>query len=166
MISVNISAAQFRATDFIDQTLETVELHGINPHRLKLEITESVLLSNVDVVVGKMFVLKERGISFSLDDFGTGYSSLSYLKRLPIDQLKIDKSFIRDVLTDPDDAAITRTIIALARSMELDVIAEGVEMEEQRQFLEAHGCLAYQGYLFGRPTPVEGLQRYLLSIPA
>jgi EAL domain-containing protein (putative c-di-GMP-specific phosphodiesterase class I) len=111
-------------------------------------------------------MLREKGISFSLDDFGTGYSSLSYLKRLPIDQLKIDKSFIRDVLTDADDAAITRTIIALAHSMELEVIAEGVETDAQRQFLEAHGCLAYQGYLFGRPTPIAGLQQYLQPMAA
>ena len=161
-ISVNISAAQFRASEFIAQTLDAIEINAINPRRLKLEITESVLLSNVDIVVGKMAVLREKGIRFSLDDFGTGYSSLAYLKRLPIDQLKIDKSFIRDVLTDPDDAAITRTIIALAHSMELDVIAEGVETDAQRQFLETHGCHSYQGYLFGRPTPIESIQQYLV----
>jgi EAL domain-containing protein (putative c-di-GMP-specific phosphodiesterase class I) len=118
-------------------------------------------MDNVQGIIEKMFQLRSSGIGFSLDDFGTGYSSLSYLKRLPIGQLKIDKSYIRDVLTDVNDAAITRTIIALADSMGLDVIAEGVETEGQRQFLAANGCFAYQGYLFARPTPVAGLAQYL-----
>lgn len=159
-LSVNVSAVQLRDQEFMDHTLATVEASGINPRRLKLEVTESVLLNNVEDIIEKMFELKARGIGFSLDDFGTGYSSLSYLKRLPIDQLKIDKSFIDEVLTDVNDAVIVRTIIALAKSMELDVIAEGVETEGQRQFLADNGCLAYQGYLFVRPMPVKGLERY------
>lgn len=160
-LAVNVSAVQFRNHEFMDHTLATVERSGINPRKLKLEITESLLLNNVEGIIEQMFKLKAKGIGFSLDDFGTGYSSLAYLKRLPIDQLKIDKSFIRDVLTDANDAVIARTIVALAKSMGLDVIAEGVETEGQRRFLADNGCHAYQGYLFGRPTPVEGLEQYL-----
>jgi EAL domain-containing protein (putative c-di-GMP-specific phosphodiesterase class I) len=137
--------------------LAIIDGTGVNPMKLKLELTESLLLDDVEDVIAKMTALKAVGIGFSLDDFGTGYSSLSYLKRLPLDQLKIDRSFVRDVLTDPNDAAIARTIVALAQSMGLAVIAEGVETEAQREFLAANGCTAFQGYLFGRPMPAEDL---------
>jgi diguanylate cyclase (GGDEF)-like protein len=160
-LSVNVSAAQFLDDEFVGHTLKTMENSGINPRKLKLEITESLLLNNVESIIEKMFELKAVGIGFSLDDFGTGYSSLSYLKRLPIDQLKIDKSFIRDVLTDANDAVIARAIVTLAKSMGLDVIAEGVETEGQRQFLAGNGCLAYQGYLYARPMPVERVEQYV-----
>ena len=165
-ISVNVSAKQFHQTDFVDQVLSTLAQTGANPRRLKLELTEGVLVANVDDVVAKMRALKERGVSFSLDDFGTGYSSLSYLKKLPLDQLKIDQGFIRDILTDPDDAAISKMVISLANSMDLGVIAEGVETQAQRQFLAEHGCREYQGYLFGRPMPLEDFEAQLSkSVP-
>jgi len=121
---------------------------------LKLELTESLLITNVEAVIEKMFALKAKGVGFSLDDFGTGYSSLSYLKRLPLDQLKIDQSFVRDILSDPNDASIAQTIIALARGLGIGVIAEGVETEAQRDFLAESGCYAYQGYFFSHPLPV------------
>ncbi len=156
-LSVNVSARQFRHTDFVAQVMAVLDATSANPQRLKLELTESLLVDNVEETIAKMAALKTRGVSFSLDDFGTGYSSLSYLKRLPLDQLKIDQSFVRDILTDTNDAAIARTIIALAQQLDLSVIAEGVETEAQREFLARHGCLAYQGYLFGRPVPIEAL---------
>ena len=131
---------------------------GANPRRLKLELTESLLLHDMEDIIDKMTALKAEGVSFSLDDFGTGYSSLSYLKRLPLSQLKIDQSFICDVLTDSNDAAIARTVIALGMSLGLAVIAEGVETEGQREFLARLGCFAYQGYLFGRPGAAAGLE--------
>jgi diguanylate cyclase (GGDEF)-like protein len=165
-LSVNVSAVQFLDHEFMDHTRATVERSGINPRKLKLEITESLLLNNVEDIVEKMFQLKTRGIGFSLDDFGTGYSSMSYLKRLPIEQLKIDKSFIDDVLTDANDAVIARTIVALANSMGLAVIAEGVETDGQRQFLADNGCLAYQGYLYARPLPLEGFEQYARQLAA
>ena len=154
-IAVNVSARQFRDDAFVERVLAIIDSTGADPAKLKLELTESLLLDNVGDIILKMEQLKAQGIRFSLDDFGTGYSSLSYLKRLPIEQLKIDRSFIKDVLTDPDDATIARTIVALTQSMGLKVIAEGVETEAQRDYLATMGCLAYQGYLFGKPMPVE-----------
>lgn len=154
-LAVNVSARQFRHPDFVGQVLRILEETGANPRNLKLELTESLLVENVESTVTKMTALKAKGVSFSLDDFGTGYSSLSYLKRLPLDQLKIDQSFVRDVLTDANDAAIARTIVALGQTLGLDVIAEGVETEEQREFLAQNGCHAYQGYLFGPPLLAE-----------
>ncbi|MFZ2853005.1 MAG: EAL domain-containing protein [Rhodocyclaceae bacterium] len=157
-LAVNVSARQFRQPAFVDQVLALLERTGARPQRLKLELTESLLVANVEDIVAKMRALKEKGVGFSLDDFGTGYSSLSYLKRLPLDQLKIDQSFVRDILDDPDDAAIARTVVALAESLGLSVIAEGVETEAQRSFLAGQGCHAYQGYLFSRPLPIDDFE--------
>jgi diguanylate cyclase (GGDEF)-like protein len=154
-LSVNVSARQFRQPDFVAQVLAVLDRTGINPHRLKLELTESLLLSDAEDVISKMNVLKRRGLTFSLDDFGTGYSSLTYLKKLPLDQLKIDQSFVRSVLTDANDAAIVSTIIALASTLGLAVIAEGVETQGQRDFLAARGCHCCQGYLFSQPLPIH-----------
>jgi EAL domain-containing protein (putative c-di-GMP-specific phosphodiesterase class I) len=159
-IAVNVSAQQFREPDFVAKVLNVIRRTGANPNRLKLELTESVLVDNVQDIIEKMHALKARGVVFSLDDFGIGYSSLSYLKRLPLDQLKIDQSFVRDVLVDPNDAAIARTIVALAQSLGLGVIAEGVETEEQRDFLAGAGCHAYQGFYFCRPLPIEGFEQF------
>ena len=160
-LAVNVSARQFRHADFVEQVLAVLERSGADPQRLELELTESLLLEDVEGVIAKMTALKARGVCFSLDDFGTGYSSLSYLKRLPLDQLKIDQSFVRDVLTDPNDAAIARTIVALGQSMGLIVIAEGVETRQQRDFLASNGCSNYQGYLFGRPVPADEFEHLL-----
>jgi diguanylate cyclase (GGDEF)-like protein/PAS domain S-box-containing protein len=165
-VAVNVSVVQFHRPDFVEQVLDVLDRSGANPHRLKLELTESLLLDNVEEIIAKMLVLKTRGIGFSLDDFGTGYSSLSYLKRLPLDQLKIDQSFVRDLLTDPNDVAIARTIVALARSLGLAVIAEGVETAAQRDCLALQGCHAYQGYLFGRPLAVTDFEQLVLAQPA
>ncbi|MBP9685842.1 MAG: EAL domain-containing protein [Rhodoferax sp.] len=159
-VAVNVSAHQFRQIDFVEQVLAVLKSTGANPHRLKLELTESLLVSNVDEVIGKMFALKARGVGFSLDDFGTGYSSLSYLKRLPLDQLKIDQSFVRDIHVDPNDAAIAKTIVALAHSLGLGVISEGVETAAQRDFLAHAGCHAHQGYFFSRPLAIEGFEAF------
>lgn len=161
-LAVNVSAHQFRQTDFVDQVLAVLKNTGANPQRLKLELTESLLVKNVEDIIEKMFALKAKGVSFSLDDFGTGYSSLSYLKRMPLDQLKIDQSFVRDILIDPNDAAIARTIVALAKSLGLDVIAEGVETAEQRKFLANAGCHTYQGYFFSQPLPIGHFEQFVL----
>ncbi len=155
VLAVNVSPRQFHQAQFVQQVLQALERHGAAPRLLKLELTESLLLADVDDTAAKMAELKAHGVGFSLDDFGTGYSSLAYLKRLPLDQLKIDRSFVRDVLSDPNDAVIARTIVALGTSLGLQVIAEGVETEAQRQFLEAQQCHAWQGYLLSPPVPVE-----------
>jgi diguanylate cyclase (GGDEF)-like protein len=162
-MAVNVSAHQFSQPDFVDQVLAILRETGARPQRLKLELTESLLVANVGQLIEKMSALKAQGVGFSLDDFGTGYSSLAYLKRLPLDQLKIDQSFVRDVLTDPNDASIARTIIALAQSLNLGVIAEGVETAAQRDFLASSGCHSYQGYFFGRPLPAKDLERLILE---
>lgn len=161
-LSVNVSARQFHQPGFVDLVIAALERHGVDGGLLKLELTESLLLDDVDDTIAKMSALKARGVGFSLDDFGTGYSSLAYLKRLPLDQLKIDRSFVRDLLTDPNDAEIARAIITMADSLGLSVIAEGVETEAQRVCLANQGCHAYQGYLFGRPGPVELLWEQLV----
>jgi predicted signal transduction protein with EAL and GGDEF domain len=160
-MAVNVSSRQFRHPDFVGHVTEVLRATGANPRRLKLELTESLMVDDMDVTVEKMTELQRQGVGFSLDDFGTGYSSLSYLKRLPLDQLKIDQSFVRDVLTDANDSAIARTIIALGQSLGLNVIAEGVETEEQRDFLARHGCHAYQGYLYSRPLPEAALAVFI-----
>ncbi|GIZ50389.1 EAL domain-containing protein [Noviherbaspirillum aridicola] len=152
-MSVNVSARQFRHPDFVQQVFGVLDRTGADPRRLKLELTESLLVEDIETTIDKMTALKRKGVGFSLDDFGTGYSSLSYLKRFPLDQLKIDQSFVRDVLVDPNDAAIARTIVALGQSLGLAVIAEGVETEAQRDFLAQQGCNAYQGYLYSEPAP-------------
>jgi diguanylate cyclase (GGDEF)-like protein/PAS domain S-box-containing protein len=152
-VAVNVSARQFRQSTFVDKVVDTLKRTGANPKRLKLELTESMLVEDVEGVIAKMSALKAFGVSFSLDDFGTGYSSLSCLKRLPLYQLKIDQGFVRDIEIDINDAAIARTVIALAQSMGLGVIAEGVETEGQRDFLASLGCHSYQGYLFSKPLP-------------
>ena len=162
-VAVNVSAHQFRQHDFVDQVLAALQRTGANPQKLKLELTESLLVANMDDIIAKMSALKAKGVGFSLDDFGTGYSSLSYLKQLPLDQLKIDQSFVRDVLIDPNDAAIARTIVALAQSLGLGVIAEGVETEAQRDFLANSGCHAYQGYFFSRALPLEDFEVFVRS---
>lgn len=158
ILSINVSARQFQHPQFVEQLLAIIHGSGANPCKLKLELTESMLAANQQDIITKMDALKIHGIKFSLDDFGTGYSSLSYLKRLPISELKIDKSFVNDILTDTNDTAIARMIIRLAQSMELTVIAEGVETKEQRDWLESEGCFKYQGYYFGCPVPVDKFQ--------
>ncbi|MCX7172216.1 MAG: EAL domain-containing protein, partial [Proteobacteria bacterium] len=160
-LAVNVSARQFHHPDFVEQIQKILDQTGANPHRLKLELTESMLVRDIEDIIEKMTALKSIGVGFSLDDFGTGYSSLSYLKRLPLDQLKIDRSFVRDVTTDINDAAIAKTIIALGQTMALSVIAEGVETEEQRDFLFKQGCFVYQGYLFSRPLPLQEFEKHL-----
>jgi diguanylate cyclase (GGDEF)-like protein/PAS domain S-box-containing protein len=154
-LAVNVSAKQFRKADFVEQVRMVLMETGAKPSRLKLELTESTVLENVEDTIAKMRELKLLGISFSMDDFGTGYSSLQYLKRLPLDQIKIDQSFVRDIATDLNDAAIVQTIIAMTEAMGLNVIAEGVETREQQEFLELRGCHAFQGYLFSKPVPLK-----------
>jgi len=160
-IAVNVSARQFRQADFVAQVQVALEVSGADPKRLKLELTESLVLEDIEDTIEKMLAIKQLGGSFSMDDFGTGYSSLSYLARLPLDQLKIDQSFVRGLPGTKNDATIARTIVALGRGLSMNVIAEGVETESQRDFLEAHGCDAYQGYLFSRPLPIEALMLFL-----
>lgn len=154
-VAVNISGRQLMRADFVDVVMQVLAETGANPERLKLELTESVLVSDVENTITKMRALQSVGVRFSMDDFGTGYSSLAFLKRLPLDQLKIDQGFVRDILVDPNDAAIAKMVIALAESLGLSVIAEGVETEAQKEFLATQGCFAYQGYLFGKPVSVE-----------
>jgi len=161
VVSVNLSAHQVLQANFVESVTSVLMATGANPRRLQLELTESVLAHNIDDVSDKMRRLVALGVQFSLDDFGTGYSSLSYLKRLPIQQLKIDASFVRDLQTDPNDVAITRTIVALGQSLGLEVIAEGVESEAQRDILLAQGCRLFQGYLYGRPQAAPDLQAQL-----
>jgi diguanylate cyclase (GGDEF)-like protein/PAS domain S-box-containing protein len=162
-LSVNVSVHQLHDPDFVDKVLRVLAETGANPRRLKLELTESALAQNIDEIIDKMQQLRTQGVMFSLDDFGTGYSSLSYLKRLPLHQLKIDSSFVRDVITDPSDATLARTIVTLAREFGLEVIAEGVETQEQCRFLEDNGCHDYQGYLFGRPVPCAAFEAQAMA---
>ena len=158
-LSVNISARQLHDKRFVRNVLEAVERSGADPTRLKLELTESMMLDDVGDTIAKLKALKVHGVGFSLDDFGTGYASLTYLKRLPLDQLKIDRSFVQDMLTSPRDAAIARTVVELGRSLGLTVIAEGVETWAQRDLLAEYGCHVFQGNLFGPPAPMEALRQ-------
>jgi diguanylate cyclase (GGDEF)-like protein/PAS domain S-box-containing protein len=165
-VAVNVSSRQLKQPNFIDEVLGILTHSGANPHRLKLELTESLLVDDVEDAITKMSALKAKGVGFSLDDFGTGYSSLSYLKRLPLDQLKIDQGFVKHVLTDPNDMAIAKMIIVLAESLGLAVIAEGVETVEQRNFLANLGCLAYQGFLISRPLALDAFEEFVKdSVP-
>jgi len=160
-IAVNVSPRQFRQSDFTGQVRTCLQMTGANPARLKLELTESVVLEDIDEVIGRMHELRQLGLTFSLDDFGTGFSSLSYLKRLPLDEVKIDQAFVRDVVSDPNDGAIVRAIVAMSRSLGITVIAEGVETRQQLDFLKNSGCDHYQGYLFGKPAPIEQWAQFL-----
>lgn len=161
ILAVNVSVRQFRQPDFVEQVFSVLDTYGANPSKLKLELTESLFVENVEDIINKMHQLKTKGISFSLDDFGTGYSSLAYLKLMPINQLKIDQTFVRDILDDPNDASIAKTIIALAQSLGLEVIAEGVETQAQRDFLFNNQCHLYQGYFFSRPLPSEDFDAFI-----
>lgn len=163
-IAVNVSARQFGHPEFIDLVMRAIKDSGISAHRLKLELTESLLATGMEVSISKMSRLKQAGVTLSIDDFGMGYSALSYLKYLPIDQLKIDRTFVKDILTDPNDAAIARTIIGLAQSLGLGVVAEGVETEAQRKQLAAFGCECYQGWLFCRALPIDELEIFMQGI--
>jgi EAL domain-containing protein (putative c-di-GMP-specific phosphodiesterase class I) len=161
ILSVNVSARQFGMPDFVDSIKKVISSHNIKTSRLKLELTESVILIDVDDVITKMHALKALGVRLSLDDFGTGYSSLSYLKKLPFDQLKIDQSFVRDIESNLNDAVMVKTIIEMGKNFRLNVIAEGVETEAQFEFLKQNGCMAYQGYLFSKPVPIEQFETLL-----
>jgi EAL domain-containing protein (putative c-di-GMP-specific phosphodiesterase class I) len=160
-LSVNLSARQFHQPDVAAQVTRALDETGFPPERLDLEITESYAMQNAEAAIQTLRELKQVGVGLSIDDFGVGHSSLSYLKRLPIDTLKIDRSFIRDITTDPDDAAIVTAVLAMARTLKLRVVAEGVETEEQRAFLVAHGCDSAQGWLFSRAVPPEECARLL-----
>jgi EAL domain-containing protein (putative c-di-GMP-specific phosphodiesterase class I) len=160
-VAVNVSARQFRQADFVTSVLATLARTGATAKLLKLELTESMLVDDVENIIATMGVLKAHGVGFSLDDFGTGYSSLAYLKRLPLDQLKIDQGFVRNIVTDPNDAAIAKMVVVLAESLGLAVIAEGVELQAQADFLAHLGCHAYQGYLFSKPLPREALEAFV-----
>jgi EAL domain-containing protein (putative c-di-GMP-specific phosphodiesterase class I) len=161
VLAVNVSAKQLHQVDFVAQVLATLQRHGTNPKRLKLELTESILVDSIHDIIVKMNALNKIGICFSLDDFGTGYSSLQYLKMLPLDELKIDQSFVRDIATDSSGRVIVRTIITMASSLGINVIAEGVETAEQRRFLLNKGCFHFQGYLFSKPVPIEEFEALL-----
>lgn len=165
-LSINVSAEQFHQTDFVTKIRNSIDRFGIDPTRVTLELTESVVLERIDEAIERMLDLRSLGVSFSLDDFGTGYSSLSYLKLLPLDQVKIDQSFVRDISFDPNDAAIVRAILAMSHTLGLSVIAEGVETPAQRAFLFEHGCTQYQGYLFGKPIPGNDFHPSRLRVAA
>jgi EAL domain-containing protein (putative c-di-GMP-specific phosphodiesterase class I) len=161
-LAVNVSARQFHETEFVAQVRQVLNNTGADPTRLKIELTESMVIENLGDTLKKMRALKALGIGFSLDDFGTGYSSLSYLTRLPLDELKIDKSFVCNLPDNCNDAVIAQTIITMAKSLGLKVIAEGVETQAQRKFLEDYRCNAYQGYLFSRPLPIDEFERFVI----
>jgi diguanylate cyclase (GGDEF)-like protein/PAS domain S-box-containing protein len=161
-IAVNVSARQLRQVDFVSQVKQVLDANGVNPTLLKLELTESMILEDLDNIIEKMAALKQLGVNLAMDDFGTGYSSLAYLAKLPLDQLKIDKSFVCNLPGNWNDETIARIIVSMGHGLAMDVIAEGVETEAQRYFLEMHGCHAYQGYLFSKPIPIDELNTLLL----
>ena len=154
-LAVNISPLQLYQLDFVEETLAAIRQTGADPNRLKLEITESLLLESVEIAIARIKALREQCVRFSLDDFGTGYSSLSYLSQLPLDQLKIDQSFVQGCSTDSGARMITRSIVTLGTNLGLGVIAEGVETQEQLSYLKECGCGLYQGYLLSKPLPIE-----------
>ncbi len=160
-LAINVSAKQFQQTDFVSQVRKIIQHYDIKPELLKLELTESSLVENIEDIIFKMKALRKIGVRFSMDDFGTGYSSLSYLTKLPLDQLKIDQSFVRNIGIKSSDAAIVQTIIGMAKNLGIDIIAEGVETEEQRDFLEKNNCLIYQGFLFSKPLPYAEFERLI-----
>ncbi|MGZ8181346.1 MAG: putative bifunctional diguanylate cyclase/phosphodiesterase [Methylobacter sp.] len=160
-LAVNVSVRQFRQPDFVEEVSQVLRRSAINPHKLKLELTENLMLDDIDDTIVKMNTLREIGVCFSMDDFGTGYSSLSYLTQLPLDQLKIDQSFVRNIGVKPTDAVIVQTIIGMAKNLGMEVIAEGVETQAQRAFLEQHGCPVCQGYLFGKPVLLAEFEQLL-----
>lgn len=164
VIAVNVSAKQFRQADFVGVVKRMVEQHDISPALLKLELTESLVLNNVEDTIAKMHALKDFGVSFSMDDFGTGYSSLSYLKRLPLDQIKIDQSFVRDITTEKTDLVMVKTIVDLGVNFEMDVIAEGVETQQQVELLQFTGCKCFQGYFFSKPVPLPEFEVLLMRL--
>jgi EAL domain-containing protein (putative c-di-GMP-specific phosphodiesterase class I) len=151
-VTVNLSARQLQQEDMVSIVARLLRETGLAPQHLQLEITESAVMKNVELIIAMLHQIRRMGVGVSLDDFGTGYSSLSYLKRFPIDSVKIDRSFVRDIATDPSDAAIVTTVIVMARNLNLKVIAEGVETPEQLEFLQKRGCDEYQGYLISRPV--------------
>jgi EAL domain-containing protein (putative c-di-GMP-specific phosphodiesterase class I) len=161
VVSVNLSPRQFRQPDLSRSVARALESAGLRPDKLTLEVTEGSVMDDADTAVRTLHELKAMGIGISIDDFGTGYSSLSYLRRFPIDSLKIDQSFVRDITADPDDAAITSAVIAMGHSLRLNIVAEGVETAEQLAFLRELGCHAAQGYLFGRPVAPDAFERAL-----
>jgi len=160
-LAVNVSARQFRQSDFVDQVRDILLQTQVNPNRLKLELTETLVLDDVHDTILKMKALKTFGVRFSMDDFGTGHSSLAYLTQLPLDQLKIDQSFVRNIGIQATDSVIIDTIIGMANNLGLEVIAEGVETTAQREFLERHGCPLCQGYLFSKPLPISDFENLL-----
>ncbi|HYA58759.1 MAG TPA: EAL domain-containing protein, partial [Burkholderiaceae bacterium] len=162
-LCVNVSAKQFHKAEFVGTVRALVRRYAVNPKRLVLELTESSLLRDTEETIATMSALRDIGVQFSLDDFGTGYSSLQYLKRLPLHQLKIDRSFVRDIAVDTSDLSIVQTIIAMARSLNLQVIAEGVETQEQRRLLLNMGCEEFQGFLFGKPVSIDQFNAVLKS---
>jgi EAL domain-containing protein (putative c-di-GMP-specific phosphodiesterase class I) len=162
-VAVNVSARQFLRQDVVSWVLETLDATQLSPSRLELELTESVIAEDPEKVAATMRELKEHGVRFSIDDFGTGYSSLSYLKRFPVDSLKIDQSFVKNVGAAADDEAISLAVISLAHSLRLTVIAEGVETRQQRDFLRRHGCDEGQGYLYSRPLPAREFAEFIAA---
>lgn len=160
-LSVNVSVQEFREDDFVETVIEIIEETGIEPPKLKLEITENILILDITEVVEKMQALRKYGVTFSLDDFGTGYSSLNYLKSLPLNQLKIDRSFVSHMAKNPKDAKIVKSTISLGQDLGLEVIAEGIETEQQLAYLQKHKCQLFQGYLFSQPLPIKDFEKFL-----